>query len=622
MLNSFTRGTSLYLIISLGLVGYLFTNSLAAAREFDQKTLLAEHDQLMGLYFAPEDLVETASRAPKPLNQVAENVTIVTAEQIERMNARSVAEILDRVPGVFVGFFGRDFNAPASLSIQDSDYPHVLVLVDGLRWNDSFGGMAVTNAIPVEIISRIEVVKGPGSSTWGSALGGVVNIITQKAGTTSTPTGRISASYGEADSHEVNATMAGKLGPAGYFLAVGSQESDGIMEDRFYERESVYTKVKLDLGPRTSLSLSSGYSEPEKRLFSLDDLGFREEGIDRNFWGAVTLEGTIGESGHMAASVYRKEQKYIRNNYTLPDGAFWFQYFPDNRTNGVSGLLSGQFANHLLVLGAEYERTETEDDLGAEFFDENWGVYVNDTMTFGSVNLIPGIRYDDNSLSDNVISPSLGLTWQITDRTLVRALAARGFRRPYNVDAAPDLDPELITSYQLGLETTALPFGSLKATMFNHHLKDVWLYDWTNYVSYNGGRAKRTGYEVELDTVPWHHLSASTSLSYVYTDYNGRIDNDDRYTVKVTLTFEHPELFTAELFGNYDWLNEVAAGTGADYGTMIWDLNFTSRRFKIHQKMDTEFFATVHNLFSGSSHWHRVYENAPRWLEAGLRFYF
>ncbi|MCJ7602985.1 MAG: TonB-dependent receptor plug domain-containing protein, partial [Desulfobulbaceae bacterium] len=193
------------------------------------------------------------------------------------MNAHNVAEVLNRVPGFLVRFYGRDFNGTEDFHPQDADSQHVLVLVDGMRWNDIYSGMGWTNAIPVEIISRIEVIKGPASSTWGSALGGVVNIITKQTGGTERPTGTLSASFGEGNSQEYSATVAGKTGPAGYFIAAGSQSSDGLMGNRFYDRENVFGKVSIDLPHASTLTLTSGYSEPEMRLFDSFDCGQRDE---------------------------------------------------------------------------------------------------------------------------------------------------------------------------------------------------------------------------------------------------------------------------------------------------------------------------------------------------------
>lgn len=496
-------------------------------------------------------------------------------------------------------------------------------------WNDIFSGMAITNAIPVEIISRIEVIKGPASSTWGSALGGVVNIITKQTGATERPTGALSASYGEANSQEYSATVAGKTGPAGYFIAAGSQSSDGLMGNRFYDRENVFAKVSIDLPHASTLTLISGYSEPEMRFFDSYALNERVEGADRNFWGTASLDSRLTDNINFNANVYRNAQKHIRPYYTLlPAKALMYEYYQDNWTNGVNAMLNGNFGAHQLVAGGEFERSESELETNATYYDEVWAVYLNDTYSLGAFAIIPGIRFDHLSLSDDFTSPSIGLTWCFAGHSLLRAVVARGFKRPYLQDvnwALDELKPERLTSYQFGLETADLfSLGTVKATVFEHHVKDTWYWNAaSDYLTYNAGKTRRYGYELGLDTASFYHLSAQASFTYVYTDYSDETDkdNDDLYYGKLTILYDNPSLLTLELFGGYTWWNEERIYPGADYGTMIWDLN-VSKTLQSGGQTSIRLFAAVHNLFDGRDYYSPAYENPHRWVEAGLRFNF
>ena len=93
-----------------------------------------EEMDLLRMYYREEELVVSATRNPKPISQVAENMTVVTADQIEAMNAHTVAEVLNRVPGTFISF-NQDFGAGSLFKMQGSNDRHVLVLVDGVSWN-------------------------------------------------------------------------------------------------------------------------------------------------------------------------------------------------------------------------------------------------------------------------------------------------------------------------------------------------------------------------------------------------------------------------------------------------------------------------------------------------------
>ena len=119
--------------------------------------------QILRLFYNEKDLVVSPTRYPKPISQVAENITVITAKNIEDMNAHTVAEVLNRVPGIFVNF-NQDFGATSLFHIQGSWPRHVLVLLDGIPWNYLNSGSVETNSIPTGIIERIEIIKGPASS--------------------------------------------------------------------------------------------------------------------------------------------------------------------------------------------------------------------------------------------------------------------------------------------------------------------------------------------------------------------------------------------------------------------------------------------------------------------------
>ncbi|MCB2184064.1 MAG: TonB-dependent receptor [Desulfobulbaceae bacterium] len=580
-------------------------------------------DETLAMYFDMDEVVETPTSVAKSIKQVAENVTIITAQDIERMNAHSVAEVLNRVPGFSVGFNGRGFNQSTAFHVQDSDYEHVLVLVDGVRWNDISAGMAVTNSIPVAIIDRIEVIKGPASSTWGSALGGVVNIISKKTGKNTRPSGTVSASYGEYNSQEYQVDITGKAGPVGYFVAAGSQSSDGFLHNRYYDQEDIFGKASIDLPHQTTLTILSGYSEPEMRFFDWDKYSYGATGTDRNFWSTVTVDTLVCDTVSLNVGAFRYQQKYIRDYYTLPDRMTYFDAFDDNTATGFNSRLTSLFDSQVLVLGGEFERDHHDDATSQRDYDETWALFLNDTITLGSFTLTPGVRYDHFSLTDSITSPSLGITWQAADHTLFRFLASRGFRKPYMstaINAVPGLEAEKVTSYQAGVETTLLPACRLKATLFEHHVKDEWDYDYATDLYYNGGKAKRYGVEVEVETFPWHDFSALASYTYVYTGTYGTEVNDDSYSAKLTLRYDNPDFVIADLFGRYMWWNEnLKSNTGMT--AMVWDLSLT-KPLQLNERSSMDLFFTAHNLFDGRDYWHEIYDNAHRWVEAGIKFHF
>ncbi len=111
----------------------LFSPAFAAASTEQQ-------EELLSMYFDENELVETSTRSLKPITQVAENVTIVTAEQIAAMRVHTLAEVLNRQSGVFINFTGQDFLGDSEAYLLGSNRYHTLLLIDGVRVNLNSAG--------------------------------------------------------------------------------------------------------------------------------------------------------------------------------------------------------------------------------------------------------------------------------------------------------------------------------------------------------------------------------------------------------------------------------------------------------------------------------------------------
>ncbi|RQW82117.1 MAG: TonB-dependent receptor, partial [Geobacter sp.] len=148
------------------------------------------------MFYDEDDIVVTPTRYPKSISRVAENMTVITAEDIKAINAHTLADVLYYVPGVSVQIFGGPGSA-ANVFIQGSRTRHILLLIDGVPQNNLTDVYPDVGAVPVQAIERVEIIKGPASSTWGSSLGGVINVITKSPDETRKFGGVISSSIGE-----------------------------------------------------------------------------------------------------------------------------------------------------------------------------------------------------------------------------------------------------------------------------------------------------------------------------------------------------------------------------------------------------------------------------------------
>ncbi|MEK9816072.1 MAG: TonB-dependent receptor plug domain-containing protein, partial [Limnobacter sp.] len=178
-----------------------------------------------------KEVVITANRYERSLSDVQADVTVITQEDIQRSGASSLTDLLKRAPGIQYSSNGGGQQS-STLFIRGSDSKHTLFLIDGQRIGPLDGfSQSQFQHLPLDQIERIEILRGPGSSLYGSdAIGGVVQIITKKADRKSG--GDVSISVGNNNTRKLNTsgTVAGERGSIR--LGVGHEYSDGINASR------------------------------------------------------------------------------------------------------------------------------------------------------------------------------------------------------------------------------------------------------------------------------------------------------------------------------------------------------------------------------------------------------
>jgi vitamin B12 transporter len=613
--------------------------------------------RVLTLFYEEKDLVVTPTRNTKPISQVAENISVITKGEIEEMNAHTVAEILYRVPGLYVGS-NQDFGALSQLYIQGSEQTHVLVLVDGIPWNFLSEGGAETNSIPVGTIDRIEIIKGPASSAWGSSLGGVVNILTKPTGHGQRPTGSLRASYGEESSQDYRAQISGEAGTVGYYLFAGRQESDGLRDSRYFDNYNLYAKFHLPVSDYVEANLSIGYSRPDIKLGDFPSQDFTTTVSLRSFFAAASIEAFLARGLSLKVSYQTLKQKAQHMNVALGlgivglPGELFSETIFDEETTGGGAKLVWEKGRHTAVLGVDVDQGRLDQTLNAgPFLQDYYGVpassvthpeidqravYANDTIVIGEWSLTPGIRVDDNSITGSFVSPSLGLTYTLGEESVLRASAARGFTIPplssssggnIFLDPNPALEPEEVWSFQAGIESGVLKYLWARATLFRHDLDKA-----LTRVPYGGGppayndlivndgEIRRQGLELEVQTLPLHHLSLQAGFSYVDISPPPESGSEEIYAWNIGLKYDDKASFKAELFGRFVWW-DVLPVYNASYDDFIWELNLNKKIFS-GKTMNTEIFLTAHNLFNGEQFSYGEHRNPDTWVEAGVRLRF
>lgn len=612
--------------------------------------------EILRMYYREKDLVVSTTRHPKSISYIAENIAIVTAKEIEAMNAHTVAEVLNRIPGLFVNF-NQDFGAASLLSIQGSEDRHVLVLMDGVTWNFLNSGAAETNSIPVGIIDRIEIIKGPASSTWGSSLGGVINIITKQLQNTARPTGSIRASYGEKNSQDYRGEVTGRAGSLGYYLFAGRQDSDGLRDSRYFENNSLYSKLKISIFKNANMGFTMGYSEPRLKIGDFPSEDITSTGDSRTFFTTASLDVFLARDLSLNISFHHFKQKSTLENRALglgltgTTGERFLDAIYDEATTGVNGKLAWEKGKQTVVLGADFSRGKLDQTLFAgsllqsigvaETADthpemDTWAIYANDTIIIDRWSITPGIRYDHNSITGSFISPSLGATYQLDEDSIFRASVARGFTLPplswtsgggLFLAPNPALEPEKIWSYQAGIESNAARYFWFKAMAFQHELEDAIVIDpfaagppTFNDLFINNGKVRRRGFELVAETVTFHNLSLLGGVTYVDLKPSDERGADEIHSYNIGIRYDDKKSLMVQLFGNHAWRNFDPVFE-AYHDDFVWDLNF-KKKMSTSKKTASEIFLTIHNIFNGAQYISEGSMNPRRWVEAGIRMKF
>ena len=603
-----------------------------------------EEKSFLLMYFKEEEIqVISATRSLKSITRIAENVEVVTSADIELMNAHTLAEVLNTINGV-QGLNGGSPGSISTVQIQGSRIEHVVVLVDGINI-DYLGGSADVSLIPAQIIDKVEVIKGPASSVWGSSLGGIVNVITKSPLSSDGTKGLVSGSYGERNTGDFRAELGGKKNNVGYYLYAGRLQTDGLRRWGDLWQNNIYGKISYDFTKDTSAIFTLFYNRGRRTEGDYEIDGFKLRDKTENLLSSLSLRSKLSDSLSFTASARTamlSKDTFTTDLATETESASSF----DDKKYGGSIKLDWMQERHAVVFGADYDFNRTESAIyAAGKIDEKiMAVYANDTISLGKLSITPGLRFDNidissTSFNEEFLSPSLGITYEIADKTLLRASVARGFSVPQIglvAEPAPqssgDISPfrlnpglkvEKVWSYQIGAETGALKYLWLKIAAFRHEIKDAItpeFFDDGTWTYTNKDRVRRQGAEIEMRTLPVYNFTLSAGATYINTkdlETGDEIKNNPQYTYDIGLQYDDKKSFRALLKGHYIWWNADEYYM-AQYNGFIFDINMIKTICK-NRSYSMEAFLNAHNIFNGSQYWTVELKNARRWIEAGIR---
>ncbi|MGD9865786.1 MAG: TonB-dependent receptor plug domain-containing protein [Pseudodonghicola sp.] len=570
-----------------------------------------------------------------PLARTGATVEVITQKDLAQAGETTVADYLARQPGVSVSANG-GMGAATTLRIRGLGGQYVKVLVNGIDVTDpsstqtqfDWGDMTTDN------IERIEILKGSSSSIYGSrAVGGVVNITTvarpEEPGSRTTlsveggsnSTWRGAASYGYSGTRGGLAIGIDRVITDGFSANSGGTEDDGYQGTRLTFSADVMATETLKLG------LSA---------YTLDARGnFDEFGGD----GAPPYDDYT-----------TTETRALRAYGQLDLGAWQHQfsasYYSNDRlssSNGVDTLFDSERRR------VDYTGSYSVSDMLSLTFGGDWeqqsydsGVETGETEITGlfgelqyapttALDLSASLRFDDHSTFGNHVTGRLAAAYRLTDATILRAVAATGFRAPslYELNSTlygnPALDPEESTSFELGIEHSFAPGSFVKATAFHTEIDNliqfVTLTPWPAFTGqYQQVAGTSTSQGIELSGQWAMNDQFSLYGNYTYTDAE---DATGAPLLRVP-THDVNLGLDADLANGWSGNLNVrhVADRPAEFGTPMGDYTVVSTGVSYAFTDNAEGYLRVENLFDEQYQTAAGFNTQGRAVYVGLRASF
>jgi len=579
------------------------------------------------------DVVYGASRFEQKVTQAPASVTVISGEEIRRYGYGTLAEILGSVRGLYTtydrnySFVGvRGFQRPGDFNMR------TLIMVDGHRVNDSVYQSVLIGTdglLHVEDIERVEVIRGPSSSIYGTgAFFGVINVITRNGA--SLGGAEFSAGIG---SYE---TVGGRLawgrkteGGVDWFVSGSALDSDG--RNLYYpEFDDPLTNngraegVDGDGFQKVFGKLSFGHFKIEGAFASRDkviptapyftnfnDPDNRTE--DERAFLSVTYNRPVGRKTAVVGRAYYDRYHYRGDyDYTAPGNLYTEHSWA--YTRGLELQVNTRLGErHTLVAGGEYRdhfRADfyAEDDTGVisdlRESPEDWGVFLQDEFVVSkkvSINL--GVRHDEYPEFGGSTNPRLAVIISPTQRTFLKLLHGQAFRAPsiyelhYSGFANPLLEPERIRSTEAVLEHYIGRSTRVTAALFLNRIHDLISIDTLGSgVFENIDDVESRGIEMELerDWAKGFGLKAGYALQKTEDRENDtELSNSPEILARAQVFVP---LFTqkVKLGTEVAYTGERRTLSGDELGGFVlWNLTFLGRN--IVPGLDLS--ASVYNLF-------------------------
>lgn len=577
-------------------------------------------------------VVVTANRTPVPADHVGSSVSVVTREELQQRGITRVFDALKFVPGITVSRNG-GVGGVSTVRMRGSSSGQVKVMVDGMPINDVSGVDASYdfNNLSVNGIDRIEVVRGPQSTLYGSdAIGGVINIITRKG-----EDGKSRTAYaggGSYNTYEAGAELYDSNDKWQYGLAANYFQNDGWSHsDAGNERDGA---------ENSNLNASLGYA------FS-DDLRVLAQGGYSRLYSEFDPQATVDGPAYLEKEVYTGQLKTewqqndawlhtlslqaVETDRSFDEPVGFYRYSSFDATTLAAEYQSTitLAENQTLVAGLRTERQEakgtstsfgtTSTDFDGEL--DNHSIFAEYLVNLTeATTLTLGGRYDNHDIFGGHTTGRATLSHDLTDTTRLHASVGSGFKAPtlyqlYSAFGTPTLDAEESLGFDAGVDQSFMDERlRLSVTGFYNDYDDLIDFDSVTFTYANIAEARAWGFENEAQFDVTDNWLVKAGYTY--------LNSEDKQTNRV-LPRRPKHTFT---FGSaYSFEQGANLGFDLRYLSRQLDSNFSTANTSTFTVVDLygtypitekwELYGRVDNLFD------RDYEEVNNFRATGLAGY-
>ena len=564
-----------------------------------------------------EITVVSSPRIELPFSENSKTIQVISKEEIIESPANNVAELLQQVAGIDIRRRGVS-GMQADLHIRGGGFDQTLLLIDGIKVEDAQTGHHTMNmALPIEVIERIEIIKGSASRVYGqNAFSGAINIITSKVTENMTSVSLESGSYKQ---QNASVTISRKNEDQSVLFHYSNNSSDGHKYNTDYKNENYFLKNRFEI-KGLPIDMVSSFNE---RKFGANGFYASPEAIDQ-------YEET-------QASLLGFSTKIISNNFIIKPKLYWkrnqdmYVYLRDNPsvyrnlhiTNKIGAELNGSYEsnNGITGFGVDISSIKLSSNNLGERKRTMVNLFLEHQMKFAEnkIDVTPGVafsyfsdvstnqNYQNNFFRNFFMYPGIDIGYELNDDVKLYSNVGYTYRVPTYTDlfyTSPttigneNLKPEKAFTKEIGINYTKDNFD-FTFTLYNRDASDVIDYvknvESAPWEAFNIREINTKGYELGLTYNFYVAAFLNHSIKIGYSNIKDELKQTDfnfsRYALNslknhltTSYSFEIKKNLKSSIVYKYAERN-----SGEDYSIMDFKVSYTLKNYKL--------YVTGNNLF-------------------------